>query len=205
MACRIQWKINPALCFVLGVFLWGCMDSPIKECQVSCLDKDGLSEIQGGDIVLRKGEGFISQMITLMLADSVELSHSGIIVCRNDSFLVVHSLPKELSDYDGIQACSLVEFMAECVPGSAVVVRPRNISGKMMETKALYYLSHPKPFDWDFDMNDSTAFFCSELPLHILKHQFGVDLCPTSGGYPKFSLFLDTIYFERVEAIMRIQ
>lgn len=201
MACRIQWKINPALYFVLGVLLWGCIDSPTKECQVSCLDKDGLSEKQEGDIVLRMGEGFISQMITLMLADSVELSHCGIIVCRNDSFLVVHSLPKELSDYDGIQTCSLTEFMAESVPGSVVVVRARNISGKMMETKALYYLSHPKPFDWDFDMNDSTAFFCLELPLHILKHQFGVDLCPTFGSYPKFSLFLDTVLFERVGVI----
>lgn len=204
MGCRIQRKIKLMYYFMLGILLWSCMDSSTEECQVSNFDKEKLSEIQGGDIVLRKGEGFISQMITLMLADSVELSHSGIIVCRNDSFLVVHSLPKELSDYDGIQACSLYEFMAESVPGSVVVVRPINISGKMMETKALYYLSHPKPFDWDFDMNDSTAFFCSELPLHILKHQFGVDLCTTSDN-PKFSLFLDTVYFERVGAIMKIQ
>lgn len=205
MVCRIQRKINIALCFALGFLLWGCMGSPTKECQVNCFDKDGLSEIRGGDIVLRMGEGFISQMITMVLDDSVDFSHCGVVVCRNDSFFVAHSMPKELSDYDGIQTCSLVDFMAESVTGPVVVVRPRNISGKMMEIKTLYYLSHPKPFDWDFDMNDTTAFFCSELPLHILKNQFGLDLCPTSGSYPKFSLFLDTVCFERVGAIMRIQ
>lgn len=198
MACRIQWKINPALCFVLGVFLWGCMDCSTEECQVSYFDKEKLSEIRGGEIILRLGEGFVSQTIMLMLADSVELSHCGIVVCRNDSFLVVHSLPKELSDYDGIQTCALDEFVSESVSGSVAIVRPKELNNEIMEAKAWYYLSHPKPFDWDFDINDSTAFFCSELPLHILKYQFGMDLCPTSGSYPKFSIFLDTARFERV-------
>ena len=201
MGCRIQREIKLIYYLMLGILLWGCMDSSTEECQVSYFDKEKLSEIRGGDIILRLGEGFVSQTIMLMLADSVELSHCGIVVCRNDSFRVVHSMPEELSDYDGIQACSLDEFVAESVPGSVVVVRPRNISGKVMETKALYYLSYPKPFDWDFDMNDSTAFFCSEFPLHILKYQFGMDLCPLSGGYPKFSLFLDTVCFERVGSL----
>ena len=201
MGCRIQREIKLIYDFMLGILLWGCMDSSTEECQVSYFDKEKLSEIRGGDIILRLGEGFVSQTIMLMLADSVELSHCGIVVCRNDSFRVVHSMPEELSDYDGIQACSLDEFVAESVPGSVVIVRPKELNNEIMEAKAWNYLSQPKPFDWDFDMNDSTAFFCSELPLHILKYQFGMDLCPLSGGYPKFSLFLDTVCFERVGSL----
>ena len=198
MGCRIQREIKLIYYLMLGILLWGCMDSSTEECQVSYFDKEKLSEIRGGEIILRLGEGFVSQTIMLMLADSVELSHCGIVVCRNDSFWVVHSMPEELSDYDGIQACSLDEFVAESVPGSVVIVRPKELNNEIMEAKAWNYLSQPKPFDWDFDMNDSTAFFCSELPLHILKYQFGMDLCPTSGIYPKFSIFLDTARFERV-------
>ena len=198
MACRIQRKINIALSFVLGILLWGCTDSSIKECQISYWNKGQLAEIRGGDIILRMGEGFISQMIAWTLADSVQLSHCGIVVCRNDSFHVVHSLPKELSEYDGVQICSLEEFVAESVLNSIVVVRPKNLQNEIMEAKAWYYLSHPKPFDWDFDVNDSTAFFCSELPLHVWKHEVGVDFCSGSEGYPRFSLFMNTICFERV-------
>lgn len=197
MARRIQREINIASFFILGILWWSCVDSSIKECQTSNLDKDKLAEIRGGDIILRLGEGFVSQTIMLFLADSVELSHCGIIVRRNDSFHVVHSLPKELSDIDGIQLCSLDKFVSESAPNSVVVVRPKKIGNETMEANALYHLSHPKPFDWDFDLSDSTAFFCSELPLHILKHQFGVDLYPTFDSYPKFSLFMDTTYFKR--------
>lgn len=198
MACRIQRKINIALSFVLGILLWGCTDSSIRECQIGHWDKCRLSEIRGGDIILRMGEGFISQMIAWALADSVQLSHCGIVVCRNDSFHVVHSLPKELSEHDGVQICSLEKFVAESLPNSVVVVRPKNLQNEIMEARAWHYLSHPKPFDWDFDVNDSTDFFCSELPLHIWKHEFGVDFCSGSEDYPRFSLFMDTVCFERV-------
>ena len=196
MARRIQRKINIASFFVLGILLWSCMNTPIKECQISYGDK--LTEIQGGDIILRKGEGFISQMIAWTLADSVQWSHCGIVVCRNGSFHVIHSLPQELSEFDGVQICSLEKFVAESVPNSIVIVRSKNLQNEIMEARAWYYLSHPKPFDWDFDVNDSTAFFCSELPLHIWKYEFGVDFCSGSESYPRFSLFMDTVCFERV-------
>lgn len=198
MACRIPREIKIALILVLGILSWDCTDNSMKECQNDCLTEKELSGIQSGDIILRLGEGLISQVVTSVLNDSIRLSHCGIVVIRNDSFCVIHSLPKELSDYDGIQICTLGEFVSESVPKSIVIVRPKVADSRMMETKALYYLLHPKPFDWNFDVNDSTAFFCSELPLHILKFHLGMDLCLPINIYPKFSQFLDTTHFEQI-------
>ena len=155
----------------------------------------------GGDIVLRMGRGFVSHTICTILSDTVQFSHCGIVVRQNDSLYVVHSVSEELSEHDGVQATSLHHFVYESVPGSLAFVRYKtelDSLGDLMRQKALYYLANPKPFDYDFDLNDSTAFFCSELPLHILKHHLNVDLCVPLGNYPKFSLFLDTIHFKRV-------
>ncbi len=198
MARCIPREIKIVLIFILGILSWDCTNNPMREYQEDCLTEKELSGIQGGDIILRLGEGLISQIVTSVLDDSIRLSHCGIVVINNDSFYVVHSLPEELSDYDGIQICSLGEFVSESVPESIVVVRPKVSDFRVMEDKALYYLLHPKPFDWNFDIKDSTAFFCSEFPVHILKYYLGMDLCLNSSFYPKFSLFLDTTYFEHI-------
>lgn len=201
MEGRLRRKVKAVCGTVVLILLWGCWNNGSITESSYCLDKNIFSKVRSGDIVLRMGRGFVSHTICTILSDTVQFSHCGIVVCQNDSLYVVHSVSEELSEHDGVQATSLHHFVYESVPGSLAFVRYKtelDSLGDLMRQKALYYLANPKPFDHDFDLNDSTAFFCSELPLHILKHHLNVDLCVPLGNYPKFSLFLDTIHFKRV-------
>lgn len=148
-----------------------------------------------GDIILRKGRGVISNMIISSIKDSLPYSHCGILVKENQQWIVIHSLPRELSQTNGVQQCSLNKYLADCDDYCFMVVRcNRREAGLLIADAAKCYIKRKIPFDYQFNMADSSAFFCSELPLHILKYRCNISL-PSKGKYVPFSLFTDTTYF----------
>lgn len=150
-----------------------------------------------GDIILRKGEGVLSQFICKQLRDTLGVSHCGILVKQDTVWQVIHSLSDDVSEVDGVQCCTLDQFTSESIRGSIYVVRFRRDSTQLMAERALYYLQHPKPFDRLFSLHDTCSFFCSQLPLHILKYTFHTELVPPD-SYPLFSRFVDPAHFDRV-------
>lgn len=194
MAGRSQNEIVVILC--LFTFLWsGCRQSIRSDKEAYCLTAKEKSLLRSGDIILRKGEGWLSEIVVRHLADTLDISHCGIVIKKDSNLLVIHSLSKEVSDTDGVQCCPLDRFTAESRKGSVIVVRYRNDPHNYMASEALYYLQACKPFDRHFNLGDTSAFFCSELPLHILKYTLHVDTDITSVT-PKFSYFLIPRYFD---------
>lgn len=151
--------------------------------------------LQNGDIILRKGEGFLSQFICNQLNDTIDVSHCGIIIRNQDQLQVIHALSKDVSDIDGVQSCSIDQFTQESVKASTYIVRFKGDSTHLLASQAQYYLSIRKPFDRLFDLHDTTSFFCSELVFHILKTYLGKDLMQGQST-PKFSLFLNPEIFD---------
>ena len=156
-----------------------------------------------GDIILRKGEGVLSELITDYLGDTLNVSHCGILIKNQDGWQVIHSLSQSLSDQDGVQICPLDQFTAESIPRSLKVVRYTKDTLHLLASQAIYYLHIRKPFDNRFDMQDTSAFFCSQLPLHILKYTLHSDL-PIGKGLPSFSLFLDKAYFQTIYSVVSL-
>ena len=174
--------------------------SPIKTPELLYYDT---SDLKSGDIILRKGFGLISEIVVIKLNDTLDISHCGIIHIDNSGKLnVIHSLSKKVSDFDGVQTCTLEYFMEDSNPKSVRIFRFRNDSNSAIINKALYYLKQQVPFDEKFDTKDTTAFFCSELPIHIIKTAFNTDI--SNGSLtPKFSIFFDKKYFDEIEFISR--
>lgn len=158
-------------------------------------DSDSL---RSGDIILRKSYGLLSDIIVARLHDTVDISHCGILVKEADSsFCVIHALAKSVSEADGVQKCSLKKFMADSRPETVKVVRFKNDSDKRIAGKALYYLAKKVKFDNNFNLKDTTAFYCSELPYHILKQEFDFSVSDES-HLLKFSVFFNPQFFSIV-------
>lgn len=149
--------------------------------------------LQRGDIVLRRGYGMVSDLIVARLKDSVDLSHCGILsIDSTGSYKVIHSLSKSVSKFDGMQVCSLQEFVQDARPESLRAVRHKEIEGRLIEAQALAYLKQGIPFDHAFNINDSSAFYCSELPIHIIYNLSGTRLF-NGNQIPPFSIFLNRV------------
>ena len=195
---RIQIEINHLLIILFLLFLVGsCVPKP-KTTDFFCYKTDSL---QAGDIILRKSYGMISDIIVNQLNDGTNISHCGIIsIDPKGNFNVIHTLSKLVSYADGVQTCSLIDFMNESRIETVKVFRFRSGDGKTIEHKAKYYLHQKISFDNEFNMNDSTKFNCLELPIHIIKIEFGKDIS-NANAKPNFSIFQNLEYFDEISFV----
>ena len=159
--------------------------------------------LQDGDIILRRGYGFVSARIIDMLKDTLVVSHCGIIVKINTCWSVIHSIPGHFSPFskdDGVIITSLSGFMEEAHPNSVIITRLKRDNLNQIAQKALSYANRKVAFDYDFNYNDTTSLYCSELILRILEDKFA--LTPETLGVkeipPPFSIFTNPDFFETI-------
>lgn len=120
------------------------------------------SSLEEGDILLRRGRGFVSSMIAGVSSHGV--SHCGIVLKDGDNWMVVHSISGHISDRDGIRANTLPEFIQDALPGTLYHLKPRfeidrrtiaNLCGELLHRKI--------GFDHNFNLEDESELYCSEL------------------------------------------
>ena len=165
------------------------------------LSAEELSTLQSGDLIFRMGYGALSLSIVSMLNDTIKVSHCAIVLKDSLGLSAIHTISSSLSDTDGMQKCSIEEFIADSRKNSIAAVRFKNGNGQKIADKAIYYLNKQVPFDIAFNLADSSAFFCSELPIRILKDEFAFDVL--QGKEPvmsncRFSAFFHPQYFETI-------
>ena len=170
------------------------------------VSKEYIDLIKDGDVILRRGYGFVSDMIVKRLNEQVPISHCAIAEISDTSKMVIHSVSQAVADLDGVQSQSLKRFIKDSKENSLIVVRfkyPDNQDSSKITNRARYYLDKKIPFDMKFDIQDSTRFYCTELIWRVLLEEYGVDIFEKKYGknlleFHKFDIFLDTAYFEVV-------
>ena len=195
MVGRIQIKIREGQILIGLLFLLVSCDSPAQTAGSRMYSTDSL---QSGDIILRRSYGLISDIIVMNLNDTLDVSHCGIIIKEPDSSCkVIHSLSKKVSNADGVQICGLEQFMADSKTETVRVFRFLSDSQGEIAAQALRYLKQKTPFDESFDATDSTALYCSELPVQSIRNAFKIDV--SSGEKMlKFSVFLQPDFFREI-------
>ena len=178
-----------------------CNDGRQAQEPVYNLSLEELDSLQSGDIIFRMGYGGLSLSIVGVLSDTIKVSHCAIVVRDGAGLSVIHTISPSISDADGMQQCSIEEFIADSRKNSIAAVRFKHDDGQKIVAKASYYLHKKVPFDMNFDLADSSKFFCSELPMRILKDEFDFDLL--QGEEPlmkncRFSAFFNPEHFETV-------
>lgn len=162
------------------------------------------SILEDGDIVLKRGTGQVSILMIKYLDEKVPLSHCGIIVKEDTSYSVIHSIAKEYTGIDGVQKTTLSYFLSDAKLKDSYIVRHRSpiSKRKILKTKALGFLNNQIPFDYDFDIRDTSKFYCSEFIDHALKSTYKKEYFSRKkighGEALLLNSLLDTTYFERI-------
>lgn len=201
---RLKTTILVIVALVMAVVVYYAIDnstSSPSSYKGDRLSSEEVALLHDGDIILRKGFGFVSNKITEILNEPYRLSHCGIVVADTNESYVIHSVSSTLSDYDGLQSCSLKKFAAESKANSIVVVRfvdTAFASSNTIVADAKKYLRERVPFDNKFDLTDNDKMYCTELVWKILLDNYGIDIYPDKSShlYLGFAPFMDTTRFK---------
>ena len=160
-----------ALIFLLSLICSACKKS--KEDTLK--DADNL---QPGDVVFRLGDSPESNAI--MVADpEAAYSHVGIVVSYMNKMKIVHACPGdnfEINDSNLVRMDRPEVFFSNknCLQGAIYRYANRDFAKKAAE-EAISMYENKIPFDFNFEAEDSSALYCTEL-VTLAYHKAGVEL-----------------------------
>lgn len=159
--------------------------------------------LRPGDIIMRRGYGMISRMISTRLEGAYPLSHCGVVIERQGRLYVVHTVSSNVSDFDGMQIQPLDDFVRQSKPNSIAVTRLNDsLDVAILIRESLRYLEAQVPFDHDFDLHDASTLYCSEMIWRSLNEGGGHDiytgLYDREGAWYSFDAFFNPEYFTEV-------
>ncbi len=138
-----------------------------------------LAAMKDGDLLFRRGTGFVGHVVTR--ADSEGLySHVGIIITKDSSLYIVHAVPHE-PDFDGDidrVKCENVNSFIRKYPNANLGLYRLDISDSLKAIAAIHALQLSEqqiPFDHAYNLEDDTAFYCTEL-IEYVYAQVGISI-----------------------------
>jgi hypothetical protein len=144
---------------------------------------DSFFEIaKDGDIICRLGDRLWSQAFKDLSAFDKRYSHMGIIRINNDQITVIHSEGTAKTGKDVVKEVAIESFIKNALVIG--IYRLKNLDGSQISSIAKEYLG--VPFDWQFDMEDGSKIYCTELLYLVLRR-----LAPT--------LKLNTVFIKEIE------
>ena len=157
----------------------GCKSSSVDQ----ALLLETLNEkIEEGDLVFRRGTGVVGRIVTSVDTRG-QFSHVGVAVIKDGVWHIIHAVPHEPDfegDVDRVKCEPLAGFVGRYESGAVGIYRV-NISeeGREIAIQNAWRLSREnRAFDHEYDTDDTTKLYCTELVEHIYKLA-GVSL---SGG-----------------------
>lgn len=165
--------------------------------------EDEYGKLKDGDFILRHGYGLVSDAIVERLDEEYDISHCAVICKTDTGFVVVQSISSSISDFDGVQTQDLKSFILQSQKNSIIVVRykPEILKDSCaISRKAKDYLKMQVPFDEEFDINDTSEFYCTELLYRIILNEYHDDIMVDQNNQRmenlNFKLFLDSTRFD---------
>jgi len=124
-----------------------------------------LPYIKDGDIICRLGDRIWSMYFKELSPNDKRFSHLGIVRIRNNAVSVINAEGLAIEGKDFVNEVPLSDF-PKCAQKIGTY-RLKTVEGGVISDAALEYVG--VPFDWQFDMEDSSKLYCSELLYVILK------------------------------------
>lgn len=126
---------------------------------------DIAEHLQDGDIICRLGDRLWSTYFKDISDIDKRFSHLGIARITDDGITVINAEGRSTEGKDSVNESGLDEFLASAV--AVGIYRLQNHDGKALSTAAMDYIGYP--FDWNFDLQDDTKLYCTELLYAVLK------------------------------------
>jgi hypothetical protein len=121
--------------------------------------------VRSGDIICRLGDRLWSQSFKKLSAFDRRFSHAGIARVEGGHVMVIHAEGDASGGRDFVREETLEDFLK--VARSIGVYRLNDIDGAEAAHLALEYVGIP--FDWQFDLNDGSKLYCTELVDIVLR------------------------------------
>ena len=129
-------------------------------------------QLKAGDVVFRRGTGVTSRLVTYQDREGF-FSHVGIVADSAGVPMIVHAVPDEpdfSGDPDRVKLTAPAEFFAQGRAVAAAVCRPQDEgAGERASQYALSTYRRGTLFDHDFDDEDTTQMYCTELVVHAFR------------------------------------
>jgi len=167
------------------------------------LTKEEKAKLKTGDIMLRRGYGFVSTMILKMMDEDYDVTHLGIVVKQNDTIKIAHALSSSVSNQDGLRLQAIDSFVHNSHDQTILVTRLKNIDSLQQNriVKEIdYYYKKQLPFDNSFNYKDTTEHYCSELIWRIYENNLKIlkvaDSITDQQKYNTLKTFYNPDYFD---------
>lgn len=121
---------------------------------------------QTGDVFFSVGNSWKSEFVRFAGGNSKDVSHCGIVLMAGSKAMLIH-----MSTEQGHIVCESPEDYGRINDASRIIIRrPRTIPDtSMLKIRLNSLLAERKPFDFKFDVQDDSKYYCSEL---IVKQVF---------------------------------
>ena len=149
--------------------------------------------VKNGAFILRNGNNLVSKAILFGLNESIPISHGGFIVGAStlknhgvesdipddplNDWGIIHSVSSKVSNKDGIQVCSLEEFIRHAPDSLIYVSEPKEFNIETREkviSRLIKLLKSEVSFDHEFDHYNHEEIYCSELAFLVLEEELGI-------------------------------
>lgn len=203
--------------FAFSLLLWSCSNNEeeytlvIEPHTLLELPKPIMDSLKGGEIIMRKGGGFMSSQIVKTLNEPVEFSHCGFIVQTDTGLIIIHSLGRDYGSRDGVQPSTFYNFNVDAIDSSLCVVKPKLSDSllQIVQQTAKEYYDKRYAFDYSFDLTTKDRLHCTEFIHDVLLEATGKEIYPiekTASGADclLFKNFFNPIYFETIYSMKKL-
>lgn len=152
------------------------------------------TQFKTGDMILREGKSFISQVLSSFSKTDKHFSHAGLILIKNGQTFVCHILAAEGTRSNKIRLETIESFCNPAENSSFAIFRS-NVDENKVDSVLMVYLHKKITFDNDFDLNSDDKMYCTELVYKTLtianQNKKFIDL---SHGIDKDYVACDNLY-----------
>ena len=154
-----------------------CLTTGCREKHAYTLYKG--QELKAGDIVLRCGSGMTSRAV--QMADGGGCySHVGIVVDTAGTLMIVHAVPHEHEDPKDEETVKMdtpeIFFSSMRTSNGRIMSYSDSTMARAAAQVAMEIYRKAILFDHDYDINDTTRMYCSELVEYAYKKGTGISI-----------------------------
>ncbi len=147
----------------LALLIGGCHPAPPSEFDPAALE----ARLEQGDLLFRRGTGLVGHLVTSMDPEG-QFSHVGIVVRKGDQWQIVHAVPHEhdfKGDFDRVKCEPVADFLERYAEVTYGLYRAKAEPHRRQAAAqhALRLASRRVHFDHDYDAEDTTQMYCTEL------------------------------------------
>ncbi len=151
-----------------------------------------VSACRDGDLVFRYGNGFLSPYFRDASTVHKRFSHTGVIVFQNGLPWVVHSDAHSMTGIGKVHLVRLDEFLSGASDYAFYRLGASGNVGLRISQAASSYIG--RQFDTEFDTQDASKLYCSELVMRAVNEACGRPVIRPSVIHGKSVVAIDDCY-----------